>query len=227
MKRLTGIGFLVTAVWLFIFGAILANAWSSASQMDLNEWGDFLSGFMAPLALLWLVIGYFLQSQELNVNTAVLKAQQEELRRQVEETAVLAKNSDRQAKAAEKALELSTQERAAYEYNDRLRRRLRLRISGGRNTTAGTAQTQLQNIGEPVTNVVVTDAASDVRIHRGKMIHTDDAVVFSWPAGMPMPMTFSIDYNDSANRRRRERFQITVQNELVSLGENEVTALPV
>ncbi len=70
--------------------------------MTPNEWGDFLAGGTAPLALLWLVIGYFQHGEGLSLNTEALKTQQEELRRQVEETASLAKNSERQAKAAEK-----------------------------------------------------------------------------------------------------------------------------
>lgn len=31
----------------------------------LNEWGDLLAGLFAPLAFLWLVVGYFQQGQEL------------------------------------------------------------------------------------------------------------------------------------------------------------------
>ena len=32
---------------------------SDASEMNLNEWGDFAAGAVAPLAFFWLVIGYF------------------------------------------------------------------------------------------------------------------------------------------------------------------------
>ena len=49
--------------------------------MTLNEWGDFLAGTTAPLALFWLVIGYFQHGEELRLNTEALNAQKEELRR--------------------------------------------------------------------------------------------------------------------------------------------------
>ena len=62
---------------------------SDASEMDLNEWGDFLAGAFAPLAFFWLVIGYFQHGKELRLNTKALKTQEEELRRQVKETARL------------------------------------------------------------------------------------------------------------------------------------------
>jgi septal ring factor EnvC (AmiA/AmiB activator) len=56
-----------------------------AAKMDLNEWGDFLAGFAAPLMLLWLIIGYRLQKNELTMNTEALREQQKELARQVDE----------------------------------------------------------------------------------------------------------------------------------------------
>lgn len=225
MKKLTKIGFALTAVWLIIFGIILRNSWPDAVEMGLNEWGDFLAGLTAPLALLWLVIGYFLQSEELSLNTKALKAQQEELRRQVEETALLAKNSDRQAQAAERAVELSTQERKAHEHDDLLRRRIKLKLIEGVNSSQGTARTACQNVGESVTRLSITDAASDVRGRPTEVLHAGETLRLSWPAGLPRPMRFSIDYTDSAGRRRREKLQITDKSELASLGETAVTAL--
>ena len=37
--------------------------------------GNFLEGAFAPLAFLWLVIGYFLQKKELVQNTTAIKMQ--------------------------------------------------------------------------------------------------------------------------------------------------------
>ncbi len=39
----------------------------------LNEWGDLLAGLFAPLAFLWLVVGYYQQGQELKAQVAELK----------------------------------------------------------------------------------------------------------------------------------------------------------
>ena len=57
--------------------------------MSLNEWGDFFAGAAAPLALLWLVIGYYQHGEELRLNTQGLYAQQLELQKQADETAQL------------------------------------------------------------------------------------------------------------------------------------------
>ena len=70
----------------------------------------FLPEGPAPVALLWVVIGYFQHGEEIRLNTEVLKLQQEEFRRQVEETATLARNAERQARATEHLAQLSKTE---------------------------------------------------------------------------------------------------------------------
>ena len=46
--------------------------------------GGFLEGAFAPLAFLWLVIGYFLQQRELRHSNLAIRAQSEEMRRTAE-----------------------------------------------------------------------------------------------------------------------------------------------
>jgi hypothetical protein len=99
--RVTRWGIGITVAWLVILVALIIWKAGAVPKLGLNEWGDFLSGAAAPLALLWLVLGYFQQGIELRQNTAALQLQYEELKRQVSETAELAKNSARQAEAAE------------------------------------------------------------------------------------------------------------------------------
>jgi hypothetical protein len=53
--------------------------------MPFNEWGDFFAGASAPLAFLWLVIGYFQQGDELSQNTKALEQQEKALQLQVDE----------------------------------------------------------------------------------------------------------------------------------------------
>lgn len=53
-------------------------------KLELNALGDFLAGTFAPLALLWLVIGYFQQGDELRQNSRALLLQAEELRQAAE-----------------------------------------------------------------------------------------------------------------------------------------------
>ncbi len=101
MKRYTAIGVCVTVVWLIGAALLVYAKRGELASMPLNAWGDFFAGAVAPLAFLWLVLGYVQQGEELRVNTEALLLQHAELQRQVQETAALAKSSERQAAAAE------------------------------------------------------------------------------------------------------------------------------
>ncbi len=73
--------------------------------MSPNEWGDFLAGLTAPMAFLWLIIGYMLQKQELRLSTEALGEQQVELARQVHE---LSKQSESMQSSVEAMNNLTT-----------------------------------------------------------------------------------------------------------------------
>jgi hypothetical protein len=79
------IGLVLTALWIVLYCALIYLKWDSAVKMELNEWGDFLAGFSAPIAFLWLIIGYFLQRKELKQNTMALIHQKDELSKQADE----------------------------------------------------------------------------------------------------------------------------------------------
>ena len=98
---LTAIGISLTALWVGTFAILAAWKFDALTTMTLNELGDFLAGASAPIALLWLVVGYFQHGRELRLNTDVLKAQERELRQQVSATTKLAEVAAREAKAAE------------------------------------------------------------------------------------------------------------------------------
>lgn len=73
-------GLILSLLWLGSWALILLTKHSTLSAMPLNELGDFLSGTMSPLALLWLVLGYLQQGKELSLNTEALSIQAHELR---------------------------------------------------------------------------------------------------------------------------------------------------
>ena len=83
MNSKTIIGIIISLIWTTGWLISLCLTWQNL-HMAPNEWGDFLSGACAPLALLWLVLGYYQQSDELKQNTQTLVKQEEELSRQVE-----------------------------------------------------------------------------------------------------------------------------------------------
>ena len=78
------VGISITILWISLFILLLVLKWDDALKLSLNEWGDFLAGATAPIAFLWLIIGYWLQRNELSMNTKALQTQQEELAKQVE-----------------------------------------------------------------------------------------------------------------------------------------------
>lgn len=94
-RNLRRAGAIATAVWIGV-GAYWAlstgNRFVELWWGDFNHVGDFLAGFFAPLAFLWLVIGYMQQGLE-------LRMQREELRLQRIETARLAEQAEKQASA--------------------------------------------------------------------------------------------------------------------------------
>lgn len=80
--------------------------WSStqAGQMKPNEWGDFFAGVFAPLAFLWLVLGYLQQGEELRLSTEALRLQAEELKNSVEQQRELVEVTRLQVEGEREAL---------------------------------------------------------------------------------------------------------------------------
>ncbi len=73
------LGKYLTFGWVIVVMVILYFKRASIGELSLNEWGDFLAGVTAPIAFLWLIVGYLLQKQELENNTQALKLQAEEM----------------------------------------------------------------------------------------------------------------------------------------------------
>ena len=88
------LGLGLTALWIFL-GAIYISGtigWSNFATLPAEQLGNFLEGAFAPLAFLWLVIGYFLQQKELEQNTAALRAQATEIQRSAEQAVIQSQN---------------------------------------------------------------------------------------------------------------------------------------
>jgi len=79
----TPIALLVSVGWLVL------GAWwvfrDGVPGLQLDQWGDLAGGAFAPLAFLWLVVGYLQQGEELRDNVRALHLQEEALRLQVQE----------------------------------------------------------------------------------------------------------------------------------------------
>jgi hypothetical protein len=73
--------------------------WDVAAGMKPNEWGDLCAGVAAPIAFLWLVLGFLQQGKELQLSTHALRLQAEELKNSVEQQRELVEVTKKQVLA--------------------------------------------------------------------------------------------------------------------------------
>ena len=74
----------LTALYLALIFVLRSDeAWCLLRSGKLNVLGDFLAGALTPLALLWLVVGYFLQRKEFGLQRQELEETRKTLSKQV------------------------------------------------------------------------------------------------------------------------------------------------
>jgi hypothetical protein len=83
--RLAIVGFTLTIGYIAFVAWYWSDQSSSLAELKPNEFGDFLAGVFAPLAFLWLVLGFLQQGMELRNSADALWLQGEELRNSVEQ----------------------------------------------------------------------------------------------------------------------------------------------
>ncbi len=105
------IGIVISSLWLLIICILIFLKWESTVILSLNEWGDFLAGVTAPLAFLWLIVGYGLQRKELKANTEALLFQRDEMASQAKELAAQTEHLSKSAEAASDQASYVRQER--------------------------------------------------------------------------------------------------------------------
>lgn len=108
-------GICVTAGWIMLSGLYASYNLDEILALKPNEWGDFIAGLTAPLAFLWLVIGYFQQGKELQLNREALILQAEEFKNSVlqQEQLVIATREDIELTKAEAARKIESERRLA------------------------------------------------------------------------------------------------------------------
>lgn len=79
-KWLVGIGLTITVLYVAVGVWLLGEELAAIHGLKLNELGDFLAGVFGPLALLWLILGFFQQGIELRQTQSALHLQAEELK---------------------------------------------------------------------------------------------------------------------------------------------------
>ena len=81
------LGLSLTLVYLILMAMYISAqvGWVDFVRLRVELMGSFLEGAFAPLAFLWLVIGYFLQKKELRQNTDAMKMQFVEIQKSAEQ----------------------------------------------------------------------------------------------------------------------------------------------
>jgi len=88
-----GFGLALTGLWLALGFTYIANVvgWVDFVRQGAPDLGSFLEGAFAPLAFLWLVIGFFLQQRQLTDNTNAIERQYRALRKSAEQAEIQAR----------------------------------------------------------------------------------------------------------------------------------------
>jgi hypothetical protein len=221
MKQLTRIGLVLSILWLCVIASLLAWKHTSLATLSLNEWGDFFAGVMAPLALFWLVLGYLQQGEELRLNTEALHAQQEELRRQVAETAVLAANSERQAIAAEQlavATLTEAQRSALKEATDAMPI---FRPEGGNGHGAQT-MIRIRNAGATISKVTAACTnGGHIRIEPMEVFEAGGRGAIIVDNVTTWPFIFTISYRNKFSNHQTKTYEMVTQFQFLEIGTQQ------
>ncbi len=183
------IGAFGTFAYLVFVGWYWRNQLSSIFELAPNELGDFLAGVFAPLAFLWLVLGFLQQGLELRNSANALWLQGEELKNSVEQQRDLV-NVTREQLAFESKLLAQQQSEVARNS----RPILKLVQAGSSGSANGTRlyRFQLFNHGKPCT---------DIRLER------DGKQLISRPA---LGTGQHLEFNQTIEHDSVEEFSLTV-----------------
>lgn len=81
-RALSLIGLALTVIYGLVVIWLTWGRLCLLQTMGLNEVGDFLAGVFGPLAILWLILGYFQQGRELNAQASELRASVQQQQKQ-------------------------------------------------------------------------------------------------------------------------------------------------
>ncbi|MHC9012119.1 hypothetical protein ACYX79_10900 [Stenotrophomonas rhizophila] len=100
----------LTLFYLATIAAYAVFQWEYLLKMDPNEFGDFLAGAFGPVALFWLVCGYFQQSAELRQNTRAIRLQADALEQQVIELRLSVEHQEELVRETRRHVDFATED---------------------------------------------------------------------------------------------------------------------
>lgn len=200
--RLTVGGLAITALLLGGSICYMIAQWETMKTMEPNEWGDFLAGWLGPIGVLWLIVGYLQQGLELRQNTRALETQAKELRDQVKQL--------ESSVTQQTALVLATQEQIGLE-RERQKREEELRFQQAQprfvfegswieyrpDRKTCVLSLDLTNIGSTISNVVIrSEPRIDFRPNRLPQWSSSETDSFRWDSSVE-DVNHAADVNSS------------------------------
>jgi len=162
-KNYTRIGIVISVVYSLGLTYVLYRRWDELFGLKLNEFGDLLAGAFGPLAILWLVLGYFQQGIELRLNSDALHLQAKELAHSVEQQRELVKVARDQYQSDREAMEHQMRAFAAEQERIRLGALPKFTLTfGGSHSAQSTHSIFFANYGHTCTDLRLMADRTDV-----------------------------------------------------------------
>jgi hypothetical protein len=207
-RTLSIIGIVLTVAYLGVLWFVFDGRLVEILLMAPNEIGDLLAGVFGPLAILWLILGFFQQGIELRQNTRALELQADELRNTVDQQRELVAVSKRQFEADLESMRQDLErQRLANQPNFVFHVE---RATLDQNDQVHTTMT-IENIGATVINVEFSwgGGITNPRIRDITTFETGRKVNFSWAYKKSFPrgdLWLAIDFTNGYGERNRLAF---------------------
>lgn len=151
-SRLSIVGAAITAAYVVSIAIYMTCMWHEVMLIKPSDAANALSGVFAPIAFLWLVLGFLQQGIELRHSAQALYLQQEELRNSVEQQQALVEVTREQVQM-ERLAKIQAEMEA-----ERISRPILILSQDGSSISMGTKKFHfdLKNLGPTCTNINVT-----------------------------------------------------------------------
>lgn len=205
-RTLSILGILLTLGYLaglfFLFGDRLAEV----EKLTLNEIGDLLAGVFGPVAILWLILGFFQQGIELRQNTKALELQAKELQNSVEQQRELVEVTRKQFEISQESISYERQRES-----EAIRPKF---VFGNVNAEMHGASVRyrasIRNMGGTATHLsFIFDPAVDSSMGELTSWDSDDIKQLTWAYKTPLAdsaINLTINYTDKSGIHAHQKF---------------------